>query len=135
MSFLLLMVAFVLTGVLNILNKALIQWHLGPYRDLYMLAFYATPALLGTVILLVRRQEQSADDKRVGFMMGAAGAISMVFFLLALQGLSGIVVFPVRSLGNLVVTAVFSIIAWRERLSISQKIGIGLSLIAIWLIY
>lgn len=135
MSFLLLMVAFVLTGVLNILNKALIQWNLAPYRDVYMLAFYGTPALLGIVILGVRRQEQSGDDRRVGLMMGTAGAISMVFFLLALQGMSGIVVFPVRSLGNLLLTAVFSIVAWRERLSTSQKIGIGLSLAALWLIY
>ena len=135
MSFLLLTIAFVFTGIVGITNKALIEWGLEAHRNLYMLAFYGTPMLLGTAIMAVRRQESNSADRWVGFVMGSAGALSMLFFLIALQHLPGIVVFPVRNLGNLVLTAVVSIIAWREELSRSQWVGIGLSLVAIWLIY
>lgn len=135
MSLLLLMVAFVMTGMLNISNKALIEWGLGAYRDLYTLAYYATPLLIGSVVLLARGQRGDVTDMRVGLLMGLGGALALTCLMLALQGMDGIVAFPVRSLGNLVVTAAVSIVAWREHLSGSQKVGIGLSLLAIWLIY
>ena len=134
-SFLLLMVAFLLTGVLNITNKALVEWNLSAYRDVYMLAFYVTAMILGGSIMFFSRQESSASDRSVGFIMGVAGAVSMICLLIALQYLPGIVVFPVRNLGNLALTGFVSILAWRERLSRSQWVGIVLSLTAIWLIY
>lgn len=135
MSFLLLMIAFALTGILGVTNKALIEWGLEAHRDLYMLAFYGTPMLLGAVIMVVRRQEAGSADRWIGFIMGFAGALSMLFLLIALQLMPGIVVFPVRNLGNLVLTAAVSIIAWKEQLSRSQWLGIAFSLAAIWLIY
>ncbi|HET6452856.1 MAG TPA: EamA family transporter [Armatimonadota bacterium] len=135
MSFLLLMIAFVLTGVLNTTNKALVEWNLSAYRELYMLAFYGTAMILGGAIITISRQGSSASDRSVGFIMGLAGALSMLCLLIALQYLPGIVVFPVRSLGNLTLTGFVSILAWKERLSRSQWLGIILSLIAIWLIY
>ncbi|NIN68555.1 MAG: hypothetical protein GTO63_28390, partial [Anaerolineae bacterium] len=58
-----------------------------------------------------------------------------LFLLIALEQMPGIVVFPIRNLGNLVFTATVSIIAWREQLSRSQKLGVAVSLVAIWLIY
>ena len=135
MSFLLLMVAFVFTGVVGITNKALIEWGLESYRDLYMLAFYGTAMTLGVASVVAQKQKSRPADRWVGFLMGSAGALSMLFFLIALQHMPGIVVFPVRNLGNLVLTAVVSIIAWKEELSRSQWLGIVLSLVAIWLIY
>ena len=135
MSFLLLMIAFLLTGFISIANKTLIQLHLGDFRDAYMLTYFGAPALVGLVYMVSRREHGNYTDRRVGLIMGLGGALSTLCFLIALQYMPGIVAFPVRSLGNLVVTAVVSIAAWRERLSISQWIGIALSLIAIWLIY
>lgn len=135
MSLFLLMVAFVLTGMLNISNKALVEWGLGGYRDLYVLAYYGTPLVIGTVVVLVRRHRGDSMDMRVGLLMGLGGALAMTSFLIALQHMDGIVAFPVRNLGNLVCTAAVSIVAWKEKLSRSQKVGIALSLLAIWLIY
>ena len=134
-SFLLLIIAFVLTGVINITNKALIEWNLSGYREIYLLASYVTAMILGGSIMLVKRQETSHSDRSVGFLMGIAGTLSMICLLIALRHLPGIVVFPVRNLGNLALTGFVSIIAWKERLSRSQWLGIILSLTAIWLIY
>lgn len=135
MSFVLLMIAFVLTGLISIANKTLVQMGLGEYRDAYMLAYFGVPSLIGLVYMISRREHGDSTDRRVGFIMGIGGALSTLFFLIALEHMKGIVAFPVRSLGNLIVTGMVGIAAWRERLSISQWIGIALSLIAIWLIY
>lgn len=135
MSFLLLMVAFVLTGLISTTNKALVQWDLGNYRELYLLGFYTAPSILGGLHLALRRSYGDPMDRRVGLVMGVGGALSTVTFLIALQYLPGIVAFPVRNLGNLVVIGMVGIVAWKERLSKSQWLGIALSLVAIWLIY
>lgn len=135
MSFVLLMIAFLLTGLISIANKALVQMHLGDYRMAYLLTYFGGPSLIGLVYMISRKEHGDGTDRRVGLIMGIGGALSTVFFLIALQYMKGIVAFPVRSLGNLIVTGMVSIAAWRERLSVSQWIGIVLSLIAIWLIY
>lgn len=135
MSFLLLMIAFVLSGGVGLSNKALVEWNLGAYRELYLLAVYATAMILGASAMLVRQEESSAADRRIGSLMGLSLALTMLCFLVALQHMPGIVAFPVRNLGNLVLTAVVSIAAWKERLSRSQWSGIVLAIAAIWLIY
>ncbi|MDI6828529.1 MAG: EamA family transporter [Armatimonadota bacterium] len=135
MSFFLLIIAFVLTGLLHVANKALHELGLDAYRDLYMLMYYAVPMTMGALLLKIQGERATMTDVKIGLFMGFSGALSLLFFLIALQHIPGIVAFPVRNLGNLVVTATFSMIAWREKLSKSQWLGTILSLIAIWLIY
>lgn len=134
MSLVLLIIAFVLTGLGSITNKALIEWGLAGYTDLYMLAFYSIATVLGITGMMFQRSKATATDRWVGSLMGISGALGMLFLLVALKAMPGIVAFPVRSLGNLVLTALVSIVAWKERLSRSQWLGIVLALIAIWLI-
>jgi drug/metabolite transporter (DMT)-like permease len=67
--------------------------------------------------------------------MGISGAAGFLLMLIALTKLPGIVAFPVKNLGNLVLTGIVSILAWREKLSKTQWAGIILSLAAICLIY
>ncbi len=135
MSFLLLMIAFVLSGMISIVNKALIQFGFGEHRDSYLLGYFIAPTILGVFHLASHRKFGDSADRKVGLVMGLGGGTSTLFLLLALQGMPGIVAFPVRSLGNLVVTGLVSIVAWKERLSRSQWLGIALSLIALKLIY
>lgn len=139
MSLVLLIIAFLLTGFTSIASKALVQWHLSPYRDLYMITLYGSGMLLGLISIPIRKkigaEEPTCNDVWVGLLMGISGALSTIFLLIALSKAQGIVIFPVRSLGNLVVTALVSMVAWHERLSRSQWLGLTISLVAIWLLY
>ena len=135
MSMVLLIISFLLTGLVLITNKALIAWGLGGQTDLYMLAFYGVPLILAASSNVFHRQNGSRTDILVGLMMGVAGATGTLFLMLALAKMSGIVAFPVRNLGNVVLTGIVGIIFWKERLSKTQWMGILLSLVAISLIY
>jgi drug/metabolite transporter (DMT)-like permease len=134
-SLLLLIVSFLLTGLVLITNKALVAWGLEGQTDLYMLAFYGVPLVLAVTSNAFHRQKSSRTDILVGLAMGVAGATGTLFLMLALAGMSGIVAFPVRNLGNVVLTGIVGIIFWKERLSKTQWMGILLSLVAISLIY
>ena len=135
MSLLLLVIAFVLSGFVAIASKTLVEWNLVQYRDIYLLSFYTAPLILGACAMFLRGERSSVSDAKVGLLMGIAGASASLCMLLALASLPGIVAFPVKNLGNLVLTGMISILAWRERLSKTQWAGIILSLAAICLIY
>jgi drug/metabolite transporter (DMT)-like permease len=135
MSLILLIISFLLTGLVLITNKALVAWGLEGQTDLYMLAFYGVPLTLAVASNAFHRQKSSRTDILVGLAMGVAGATGTLFLMLALAKVSGIVAFPVRNLGNVVLTGIVGIIFWKERLSKTQWMGILLSLVAILLIY
>jgi drug/metabolite transporter (DMT)-like permease len=135
MSLCLLVVAFVTTGLAAITNKAIHECGLDAYKDIYMLAFYAVGAAAAIVWWLIRPVKIRKADAWLGVVMGICGSLGLVFFIVAIAGMKGIVVFPVRNMGNVVLTALVSYITWREKLSLSQKAGIMLSLAAIFLLY
>ena len=134
MSFLLLLAAFVFTGINSISNRALVAWHLDQYRALYCVGFWGTGILLGLITLLVTKHEMGKKAAGIGIAMGVAVSVGLVLLLLALRTVPGVVAFPVRSCGNTTLTAVVSFVAWKEKVSPKQWVGIALGLVAIYLL-
>jgi multidrug transporter EmrE-like cation transporter len=59
----------------------------------------------------------------------------MIFLLFSIQGLPGIVVYPMNGIGIILLSAVTSMIFWKERLTLSNYIFIVVASIALVLIY
>ena len=134
MSLLLLFVAFVLTGLNSISNKAMVHFHLDAYIGLYGLGFWGTGVVLGLITLAATKHKVSGLDAKIGIAMGVSGSIGMVLLLIALDTVPGVVAFPVRSCGNTSLTAIISYLAWRERVTPRQWLGIICGLAAIYLL-
>jgi multidrug transporter EmrE-like cation transporter len=134
MSAIYLAISFVLSGLNATCSKVLIQMHLGAYSDTYLLSAYATSLVVGLVSTRGFRLNAGRQDFSVGILMGLFVSLGYALFMVVLSHTTGIVAFPIRSLGNLVLTAILSIIAWHEKLSKSQWVGLVLSLTAIWLL-
>jgi drug/metabolite transporter (DMT)-like permease len=135
MSLVFLAISFVTSGLSSIVSKLLIELHLKEFQDIYLLSNYVAAMLLGFVLLRATAQKGTVQDSSVGMAMGFFGCAGFILFLLVLSRSTGIVAFPLRSLGNLILTALISMLAWKDKLSKSQWVGLGLSLVAIWLIY
>ncbi len=134
MSLFLLAVAFVLTGVTGVSNKALVEWGLGRYSSIYLVGYWGVGMLIGLVVRLTSKHGIHRHDIAIGAMMGITGALAMVCLMIALQGVPGVVAFPVRSCANVALTAGASYLLWREDLSPSQWLGVGLAVGAIYLL-
>lgn len=134
MSLLLLIAAFVFTGLNSISNRALIAMHLDQYRALYCVGFWGTGIVLGLLTLLFTKHEMGRKAAGIGITMGVAGSVAMVLLLIALKTVPGVVAFPVRSCGNTTLTAIVSYVAWRERVTPRQWLGIALGLVSIYLL-
>lgn len=134
LSFIYLMIAFVLSGFGGIYFKALAQMDLESHIYIFMFTMYGVGFLMGLPAITYKRSDTCAIDMRIGGFMGFSSAISSIFFLIALESVPGIIVFPARSIGNLILTALFSILVWKDKLTTHQMIGMVLSIIAIALI-
>ena len=134
MSVFLLSVAFVLTGLNLISNKAIHPLGLDDYMGLYGLGFWGTGVVLGLITTAITRHCTSKIDAGIGIVMGVSGAIGMVLLLIALKTVPGVVAFPVRSCGNTSLTAIVSYVAWREKVTPRQWLGIICGLTAIYLL-
>lgn len=134
MSLLLLLTAFVLTGINSISNKAIGPLNLSEYIPLYSVGFWGTGVVLGLLTLVVTKHEVRRQDAAVGITMGVAGAVAMVLLLLALRTVPGFIAFPVRSCGNTTLTAIVCFLAWREHVTPRQWLGIACGVVAIYLI-
>lgn len=134
LSFIYLMIAFVLSGLGGIYFKALAQMKMESHIYVFMFTLYGVGLAMGLPTIISNRSESCSIDMRIGGFMGFSSAISSIFFLTALESVPGIIVFPTRSLGNLILTALVSILVWKDKLTSSQIIGIVLSIIAIALI-
>lgn len=136
MSLLLLLAAFVLTGINSISNRAIGPLHLDEYKAIYSLGFWGTGVMLGLLTLAVTKHEVKKQDAAVGVTMGIAGSVAMVLLLLALgtYRVPGFIAFPVRSCGNTTLTAIVSFVAWKEHVTPKQWMGIACGILAIYLI-
>lgn len=134
MSLLLLAISFVFSGLNLVSNKALAELNLGAYRELYCLGFWGSGALLSWALYGLTRHRMRYRDAALGLVMGVAGAFSLLTLLAALETVEGVVAFPVRSSGNIALTAAVSYVAWRERLTPLQWTGVACAISAIYLL-
>jgi drug/metabolite transporter (DMT)-like permease len=133
-SLLLLLAAFLLTGLNSISNKAIHPLGLDDCMGLYSLGFWGSGVVLGLITIAITKHGARKLDAGIGIVMGVSGAIGMVLLLIALKTVPGVVAFPVRSCGNTSLTAIVSFIAWREKVTPRQWLGIICGLAAIYLL-
>jgi len=84
------------------------------------------------------RQKQSIQLKNIGggILMGIPNFASLIFLFNALEssGFSASQVFPIVSMGIVVLSAVIGLFLFREKLSFMNWIGLGFSILAIFII-
>ncbi len=130
----LLAISFLCTGLCNTTTKMLQEMGLSSYRELYILSVNLSGFILILVLAVARRSLPGRKELAVGGAMGVAGMFNFLCFLLALRTVAGIVVFPVRDVGSLVLTTTVSCFIWKERINLKRVFGTLVAIIAIILI-
>ena len=63
--------------------------------------------------------------------MGFYNVTSILTYLIALDRLSGIVVFPVQAAGGLALNTLFAATVWKERFARRTQLGIGIAVVGL----
>lgn len=106
--------------------------------QLFSATIFLTAFLIGLIILLFRKQRKIFQLKNLigGSLLGLVNYGSIFFLLETFRsaGLQSSVVFPINNVGVVVLTTLSSLLLFGEKFSVSNKIGIICSILAVILI-
>lgn len=109
-------------------------------KTLFFIVLFMMAGLSGLVILLFKsiKSKLKLSFKNVigGIALGIPNYASLVFFFNALEssGLEASQVFPVVSMGVIVISAIVGKLLFKEHLSLYNWLGLGIAIIAIFII-
>ena len=126
---------FVVFGTANFIFKIqreLFQMN-NPY---YFLAIiFVTALVVSTGVAIYQKARITRYVIGYGVILGVLNLFASYSLMWALQDLPGIVVYPINGVGIILLSAVTSILLWKERLTRSNYAFIALASIALLLIY
>lgn len=134
MSLLLLVIAWVTTGITMIATKLIIAMGLGGYSTVFVMLCTCAAAVSAGVFFAFQRSPIEKKDVVIGLVMGVSGAVAMATLMQALRHLPGVTVFPVRSSGCIALTAAVSCVFMHERLTPRQWLGVAFAVAAVYLL-
>lgn len=134
MNLLLLAISFILTGISMISMRALGAMGLTGFASIYTVGFYSMGVVFSLITWAVTRHRICKRDAIVGAAMGVCGVCAILSLLAALTTVSGVVAFPVRGAGNIVLTAALGCLVWKEDIAPRQWLGIVCAAAAIALL-
>lgn len=105
---------------------------------LFLLLAFGSAFLIGAAVvggrLMRGHQWPSASTFGWGVVLGVANYGSLEFLLRAVAELPGPFVFPANNIAIMVLSAAIGVAVWNERLSVLNRIGIGLAVVALVLL-
>ena len=123
--------AFIFSGVSALIAKALVALNFEQHRNVYFIFVFASMLLIALCVDMVTRRTPSGKELLSGGAMGLAGIGNYWFLVRALRDVPGIVAFPFRTCGSILLTLIVSRFAWRERMKPLEIAGVVLAMIAI----
>lgn len=123
--------AFILSGAGALIAKTLVSLNLEQHRNTYFIFLFATMLLIAVCVDIISLHLPSKRELLTGGAMGLAGIGNYWFIIRALRDVPGIVVFPFRTCGSILLTLIVTRIAWRERLGPMEIAGVVLAMVAI----
>lgn len=129
---------FLLFGVFGISNFIFkIQRELFPLQNPFhfLCIIFPVAFMISVIIAIYQRTAITKAVLTLGVILGLLNLFSNYFFMKALQNLPGIVVYPTNGIGIILLSAMTSIIFWKERLTRVNYSFIALASLALLLIY
>ena len=103
-------------------------------EDHFLICTFLVAFLLCVILMMRKGQRPGKWEAAFGLLIGVPNFFSAKFLLGALESIPAVIVYPVYSVGTILVVSMIGVLAFRERLEKRQWIGMGLILIALVLL-
>lgn len=128
---------FVFGGAIDTLINFSNHTYLAPEnQDTFPILLFACAAVIGIIILIVKRRKPELKNIIGGICLGIPNFFALLFAFKSLSVFenNGAVFFPIYNVGIIMASTVGAIILFRERLSRINYLGLGLSVLALYLL-
>lgn len=108
--------------------------------DAFLSAIFSSAFIVGSIVLAyqltIKKEKFLWSSVPAGVIVGLINYGVMYFFMKALNShaLEPSVLFPINNLSILILSTIISVLVFKEKLSVKNWIGIGLSLLAIFIL-
>ena len=130
-SVLLLLALFLVNGCCMLSVRAFAQTGISGQSSLFLSILFGTAALIATTSWWLHREGTSRRDILPGVLLGIDNALANLALVGALDRLPGLIVFPFYSSVGMLFTVLFARLVWSERITRSERAGIGLAVVAV----
>jgi len=121
-------------GMANAMSKIFTESGVAALEGQFLFYTFAVAMLLCFVCMTVKGQKIGREEALFGVMIAVPNFFSSKFLLGALESLAAVIVYPVFSVGTILVVTLTGVLAFRERLEKKQWIGIAVILVALVLL-
>ena len=129
-----LVLLLVISGTTDSMANVFEQLSGGSGKDLYLLVTFLAAFGLAGVLALRGADKVACRDLLYGMIIGVPNYFSSRFLLLALGRLQAVLVYPVYSVGTLVVIGLIGVAVFHERLGARKWIALGMILLSLALL-
>ncbi|MBU1013883.1 MAG: DMT family transporter [Bacteroidetes bacterium] len=131
-------IIFFANGLIDTLLKYIEHYHIAGDYTLFLTMIFITALIIGSIISIYRyfKTKQAFTIQSIigGTILGLFNYSTTYFMLLAMNLFESNVLFPLQNVGIVMLSALLGIFFFREKLSLTNWIGIFLSILAILLI-
>jgi len=121
-------------GMADAMSKIFTESGAGHLEGQFLMYTFGMAMVLSLVMTVTKGQRIGLRELIFGTMIAVPNFFSSKFLLGALESLSAVIVYPVFSVGTILVVTLTGVLAFRERLNRQQWAGIGAILVALVLL-
>lgn len=125
---------FIIFGVTDFSLKIQVEAFPVANDSAFLTVVFATSFVIATVMCIIQHQPIRLKYLGTGVLLGIFNLLSTLFFIKALGVLPGMLVYPFNGIGIILLTALTSMIIWKEQLKMRQWIFIFFASVALILI-
>jgi multidrug transporter EmrE-like cation transporter len=129
-----LILLFLFGGIAEFQNKLFQKYTIIEYKDIFLFCVFFTSFIISLVYTIKSKDKVKVRDILIGLLVGIPNLFSSYFLILALGLIPTSAAFPVYSAGSIIFISLGSLLLYKERLTLKNKLAIFLVIIALVLI-
>jgi drug/metabolite transporter (DMT)-like permease len=125
---------FVFIGMAGVASKGFVMSGVADARTTFMGVLYGVAAFGALAAFILPAWRTHSRGLVDGVKMGFMNVISILAYLIALEQVSGVVVFPVQAAGGILANTLFAAVVWKERFIKKTIVGMGVAVVGLVLV-
>jgi len=122
---------FVGMGIANTSSKAFVEANVPDVQTTFIGVLFAVAAIGGLLCFISPVWRENRTGVADGVKLGLVNVVSIVSYLVALEELAGVVVFPIQAAAGLVLNTLFAVWVWKERFSKKTMLGMAIAMLGL----
>lgn len=122
---------FVGMGIANTSSKAFVEAGVPDVQTTYVAVLFGVAALGGILCFLSPVWRENLTGVKDGVVLGLVNVVSIVSYLVALEELAGVIVFPIQASAGLLLNTLFAVWVWDERFTNRTLVGMGVAVVGL----